>query len=149
MKIFSRKKPSQDTNRDNAGGFPDRKFSDFPISDPNMLRPLAEVLDETSLLEIVDKCLEDSLEKVNLISKAGETQNWDQACKYAHDIKSTAGQVGAHRLQDLAKQLEVTCKQDEGRDAPGLIAALKVAGVESQKAYQGESLAAIVAAAKS
>ena len=42
-----------------------------------------------------------------------EQNNWDEATRHAHSLKSAARTIGAERLGDLAKDLEDACHQHE------------------------------------
>ena len=115
----------------------------IPVSDPSALTQMISILDQDSLKEIVDGCLADATEKTALILEVGSSDDWDEAAKLAHDIKSTAGQIGAARLRDVAVRLEAICKSDDTTGAIDLIDQLKSAAAETLDAYCPEALPAI------
>lgn len=120
----------------------------LPLSDPQGLAPLATVLDEDKVLKIVSLCLIDNREKTDLIIHAADVENWNEICGYAHDIKSNAGQIGAMRLQDLARQLEACCRDGNGEDVPYLVASFKASLTLTEACYADDKLVGFVARAK-
>ena len=120
----------------------------LPVCDPRGLTPLVEVLADDQVLEIARLCLVDALEKTNLVVHAADTENWADVAAYAHDVKSSAGQLGALRLQDLALRLEDNCRNDNGSNGPELVAAFKDASRLTQAAYDTSQIQNILALAK-
>lgn len=120
----------------------------LPVCDPQGLAPLLEVLTEDQVLEIARLCLVDAMEKTNLVAHAADTENWTDVAMYAHDVKSSAGQLGALRLQDLALRLEDNCRNDGGRKGPELVAAFKDAAQLTQACYDADQIHDIMALAK-
>ena len=120
----------------------------LPICDPQGLAPLVDVLEEDQVLEIARLCLVDAMEKTNLAAHAADTENWADVAMYAHDVKSSAGQLGAVRLRDLAIRLEDNCRHDSGSRGPELIAAFKDAAQLTQATFDADQIREIMALAK-
>jgi HPt (histidine-containing phosphotransfer) domain-containing protein len=120
----------------------------LPLSDPQGLAPLATVLDEDKVLKIVGLCLDDTREKTDLIIHAADVENWNEICGYAHDIKSNTGQIGASRLQGLARQLETCCRDGNVENVPQLVANFKASLVLTEACYADDKLLDFVARAK-
>ncbi len=125
-----------------------RPTSVLPICDPQGIAPLIAVLEDEQVLEIARLCLVDALEKTNLAAHAADIENWADVAMFAHDVKSSAGQLGASRLQDLAVRLEDNCKNDGGSRGPELIAAFKEAAQLTQATFDTEKLLEIMALAR-
>ena len=56
--------------------------------------------------EIIDLFLEHSPALLETINHGQTTANWDQVARAAHSLKSSAGNIGAARLQSLASDIE-------------------------------------------
>lgn len=120
----------------------------LPICDPQGLATLLDVLAEVQVLEIAKLCLVDAMEKTNLAAHAADTENWADVAMYAHDVKSSAGQIGAARLQDLATRLEDNCKNHGGSKGTELAQAFKDAAQLTQATFNGDQLLEIIVLAK-
>lgn len=99
------------------------------------------------VVEIITLCLADAKEKTDLILHAADVDNWFDVGVYAHDVKSTAGQIGAARLQNIAKRLEDCCRSSDTVDAPDLVFAFKAVTASTAERYADDKLAAIIASA--
>ena len=119
-----------------------------PICDPQGIAPLVAVLADEQVLEIARLCLVDAMEKTNLIAHAAEAEDWLEVAAYAHDVKSSAGQIGAARLQDLATRLEDNCKNYGGNKGTELAQAFKDAAQLTQATFNADQLLEIMALAK-
>lgn len=135
------------TNRDDHGSEPGNEARTIPLCDPQGLASLAGVLPADKVVEIITLCLADAKEKTNLILHAADVDNWFDVGAYAHDVKSTAGQIGATRLQNVAKRLEECCRIGDTVDASELVAAFKEATAQTADSYADDKLAAIIASA--
>lgn len=119
----------------------------LPLCDPQGLASLAGVLPVDKVVEIITLCLVDAREKTDLILHAADVDNWIDVGSYAHDVKSTAGQIGAARLQNLAKRLEECCRTGNTDEAPDLVIAFKTATARTAERYADDKIAAIIASA--
>lgn len=121
----------------------------LPVFDPQGLTALTSVLSEDQVVKLIGVCLVDAQERTDLIIHAASTQNWHEVGNCAHDVKSTAGQIGAARLQDLAARLEANCRDDRGSSrSPELVAAFKEATQLTLETYAVDKLPEIIALAK-
>jgi HPt (histidine-containing phosphotransfer) domain-containing protein len=74
------------------------------------LRELKEA-DEPSLLDqLIDMFFESSQSKIDAICQAVETEDWEKAERDSHTLKSTAGNLGLHRLYLLCQEVEDFCR---------------------------------------
>lgn len=135
------------TTRDSHGSKINSEANALPLCDPQGLAALVEVLPSDKVVEIITLCLVDAKEKTDLILHAADVDNWYDVGVYAHDVKSTAGQIGAARLQGLANRLENCCRTGDTVDAPDLVAAFKAATAQTAERYADDKLAAILASA--
>lgn len=135
------------TNRDGHDSGTNSEANALPLCDPQGLAALAEVLPTDKVMEIITLCLADAKEKTDLILHAADVDNWFDVGAYAHDVKSTAGQIGAARLQELARRLENCCRTGDTVDAPDLVSAFKEATAQTANSYANNKLAAIIASA--
>ncbi len=125
-----------------------RPTSVLPICDPHGIAPLVAVLEDEQVLEIANLCLIDALEKTNLAAHAADIENWADVAMFAHDIKSSAGQLGATRLQDLAVRLEHNCKNDGSSHGPELVAAVKETAQLTKTIFDTDKILEIMALAR-
>ncbi len=95
------------------------------VIDISALEPLAAALDRDQISTIVSTCLEDATQRVKAIVEALKNDDLELIVSHAHDIKSTAGQIGAVGMQNLALQLEQLCKQGGGDEVSGLTSSLQ------------------------
>lgn len=63
-------------------------------------------------------------EKVAEIRQAVTHEQWEQAGRAAHALKSSAGNVGAMELQRLSFAVECAGREDDGESIPGLVTEL-------------------------
>jgi two-component system sensor histidine kinase/response regulator len=56
----------------------------------------------------------------------------------AHPLKSSAGNIGAHRVQELAGQVEQTATEQKGDEAAALLTDLEAAFAAAAKALEAE-----------
>lgn len=119
----------------------------FPVCDPQGLAPLTSVLPADKVMEIIGLCLVDAQEKTDLMLHAADVGNWVDVGACAHDVKSTAGQIGAVCLQEAANRLEECCRNGDTVDGPKLVAAFKDATARTADRYADDKIAAIIASA--
>jgi HPt (histidine-containing phosphotransfer) domain-containing protein len=73
-------------------------------------------------------------EKVAAARQAQTNNDWPRVAEAVHPIKSSAGNVGAARLQDLATRLEQSAKQANASQAVAELAELELAFAEAKTA---------------
>jgi len=77
--------------------------------------------------KMIDLFLGYTAEKLAGAQQAQTAGNWVGVADAVHPIKSSAGNVGARRVQELAAQIEQLGRQSQGGTLPGLIAELETA----------------------
>ncbi len=75
--------------------------------------------------ELLGVFLSDCARRVESLAAAARAGNADTLRREAHTIKGAGGNVGAHRLQDLAYQLEKLAMPEQGARAEQLAGELR------------------------
>lgn len=88
--------------------------------------------------QMIDLFLEYAQTKIAEARKAGAAGDFAGVAKAVHPVKSSAGNVGAKRVQELAAQLEQRAKQQRGEDVNRLLAELETAFAETKPGLEAE-----------
>ncbi len=89
--------------------------------DGSVIDSLSEVLGPAKLNDLVVTFVDDIRARVGRIAEAAGGSDMDNLRREAHDLKSTAGNLGLMQLSDLGADIETACRAGEDR-------ALKMAG---------------------
>ena len=87
-------------------------------------------------IKMIDLFISYCGEKVAAARQAQVAGNWVGVADAAHPIKSSAGNVGAARVQDLATRLEQSAKQANASQAAAELAELEQAFAEAKIALE-------------
>lgn len=98
------------------------------------LDPLAAVLSDEQLTNIIVTCAADAINRIAMMGDELKAANYDQIKAYAHDVKSASGQIGALNMQEHARLLEQSCKDSEVGLIPGLVFQLQEEAVRLAEA---------------
>lgn len=113
--------------------------SQAPVFDAAKLDELKAVLDRTKFVGLVGQfavSLNDRIQRLQLLLDGAD---WPGAAREAHDIVSVAGNIGAARLSALARDVEQSCKAEDGagcRSLSSKLAADAAAAISAIKDYQ-------------
>ena len=104
----------------------------MPVSQPSQLDPAAlerlrRLGGEEFTRKMIDLFLSYSAQKIGEARRALEAANLDAVAKAAHPIKSSAGNVGAVIVQDLASRIERLALQSQGESLAKLMEELEQA----------------------
>lgn len=83
-----------------------QKDKEPAILDEANIADLLDAVDMVKTMEFIEVFLHDADERLEQISKAVATGDWDNAKRYAHSLVSMAGTFGALKLSALARQVE-------------------------------------------
>ncbi len=81
-------------------------MDEFPIFDPQAIRRLEEWGGKDLPRKMVDIFLRDTPSRMTRIEKGFEDEDPDSVEAGAHSLKSSAGNLGAHKLQALLQEVE-------------------------------------------
>ena len=95
--------------------------------DPAALERLHRLGGEVFVGKMIDLFIGYAGEKVAAARQAQAAGNLIGVQEAVHPIKSSAGNIGACRVQELAQQIEQLAKQGQGDALPGLIGELAAA----------------------
>jgi two-component system sensor histidine kinase/response regulator len=109
-------------------------MSDKPIIDQNAIVRLKEWGGEELPRKMIDIFLAHSPERMEQIREGLSTATPRKAETGAHSLKSSAGNVGAARVQELAEKAEDLAEAEEMEELEALLPALEV---EFSAACQG------------
>jgi HPt (histidine-containing phosphotransfer) domain-containing protein len=97
------------------------------LLDSAALERLRRLGGDEFVLKMIDLFLSYSAQKIIEMRQAFEAANLPAVANSAHPIKSSAGNVGALEVQDLATQIESQALQSQGDSLGVLIAELEQA----------------------
>jgi len=103
----------------NIGG----NFSDAWVLPPALLQ-LQECGEAELVEELMDIFQIDTAERLELLGRAVESGNYSTAGQEAHTIKGSALQVGAVRVADVCRQMELEARKPQPADLRPLFRAL-------------------------
>jgi len=90
--------------------------------------------------QMLDLFLDYAAIKIAEAQKAGAAGDLAAVAKAVHPIKSSAGNIGAYRVQDLAAQIEQLAKQPAGVELHPLLGALETAFADIKPILAAEKL---------
>lgn len=99
------------------------------VIDLNTFNTLRESTGGDFIVELIDTLVEDLPSQVAQLKDALAAQDADSFRRAAHTIKSNAATFGAHRLTDLARELE-TMGRENNLDAGNRLQVLEEAVTE-------------------
>ncbi len=114
-----------------AEGEPAQNRASF---DPDVLAELTQLLGDDGVRVIVDVGTAVIWEKLTSVQHASQTGDAALLESAAHDIKSTAGQMGLLACATLARTVETACREDRLDDAWSRVADLVTAATEALNA---------------
>lgn len=88
--------------------------------DYDMLEELKEIM-EDEFLELLKVFLSDSETRIKGLHAALRDQEQDQLRRIAHSFKGSSGNIGAHALSQLCKELEESAKAGKIEISPALV----------------------------
>lgn len=95
--------------------------------DPAAIERLLRLGGAAFVCKMIDLFLSYAAEKVAEARRAQDSADWAALAKAVHPIKSSAGNVGAVRVQELAQRLEQLSQQGEGGRLSDLVGELEQA----------------------
>jgi HPt (histidine-containing phosphotransfer) domain-containing protein len=123
----------------------------LPVTAKSIEPPAMEALPviEQDIVDMIRSCMDESkfssLVNFYIAQAAAESdqfQQWrssltlDEIGDEAHKIMSSAGALGARRVQDLAGRLQAVCRAGDGASMPGLLDQLASASTEASSALR-------------
>lgn len=118
-------------------------MSEMQNLDPSALERLQRLGGAEFVCKMIDLFLGYAAEKIAEARKAQTGADWPGIAKAVHPIKSSAGNVGARRLQELAQRLEQLSQQGESAPLAALVGELEqaFAAVKPELEQKKQSLA--------
>jgi PAS domain S-box-containing protein len=98
---------------------------DIPIFDATILAGLIDALPPAELKSLFEAFCASSLEILARAETDAAAGNLTDLAKAAHDMVSTSGNFGAHRVLALARRLETVCKVKDTTAAADIVAQLR------------------------
>ena len=95
--------------------------------DPAALERLMRLGGAAFVCKMIDLFTGYVAEKIGEARRAQASADWAALAKAVHPIKSSAGNVGAVRVQELAQQLEQLCQKGESGPLSALVGELEQA----------------------
>ncbi|MBE0497882.1 MAG: response regulator [Campylobacterales bacterium] len=82
---------------------------------------------ESLLMKILDSFVGESEKMVGELTAAMDKGDLSAVCLHAHSLKGSAGNISAHKLQALAKEMEFAAKNGQNNECTQLLTPLKEA----------------------
>jgi len=111
-------------------------MEESPIIDADALERLEEWGGGALVLQLVEIFLEHAPERVGQIRSGLDETDLEVAERGAHSLKSSAGNLGARRLERVAARIEDHSSRREVAEATDLLDALESAYQEARTALQ-------------
>ena len=98
---------------------------DAPVLEANVLEELAASVggDRGFVVELIDAYLADSATQVDAVEAAAEADDADAIVRPAHTLKSSSATLGARRLSELARAVEMAGRSGSLAGEPARAAA--------------------------
>lgn len=88
------------------------------------------------LLDLIQMFLDDGPRKVELVVQGLQAQDFEQMERAAHSLKGSSGHLGAHLLQEVCEQIQVTSSKRDPALAKSLTEQLAARFAEAQQALR-------------
>jgi signal transduction histidine kinase/CheY-like chemotaxis protein len=79
-----------------------------------------------SYIRVLEKFSENQVDAITTINAALESENHEEAKRLAHTLKGVSGNIGAHDLQSLAKDLETAIDEADAKSASALLKPVEI-----------------------
>lgn len=114
----------------------DANPNDFPVLDEDTIGELRDIM-EQEFDDLVETFLEDMPQQLTKITSAVNDKDSDALRKIAHTLKSSSGSIGAPRLSELARRLELLGHQDAVDGASPILEQTRITADKTTTAFQG------------
>ncbi len=101
-----------------------------PLLDDEVIAELREVM-EDEFVDLIDSFLKELPGQLNLLQAAVTGKSADDVYRIAHKLKSSCGTIGALRLTDGVRQLELAGRQNTLDSAPELLDRIRAVAEET------------------
>lgn len=98
-----------------------------PIVDDKHLADIARIMPAEKFSFLLDNWLKSTADRLERIGSAAERADLPEVRREAHDLVSTAGNVGAAQLAAVARRLEEACAAGDATDVRSLVAEIRIA----------------------
>ena len=91
----------------------DEEFAGLPILDPKILKTLEEELSPNAVRNFLRLFLSDAAARLEEIKTVAAFERMDEVASLAHDLVSTAGNIGALQMSSGARALARACRNED------------------------------------
>jgi PAS domain S-box-containing protein len=109
---------------------------DVPLFEDEQLAGLEDAMPPEDMADLIANFLDGAKARLDRISQCVANNDLTQLAREAHDMVSTAGNFGVHRMSQLARELETACKAGDAESAKVLARALKDIAAPSWEAIR-------------
>jgi len=110
-----------------------------PLDPFSTLAQLADKISPQEMRELTDAYVADAKERVQRLTELSKS-DLDAVRREAHDLAGTLGNVGAHRVVDIARRLENACRNDKPNTVERLVPELEAAVQEALAALAAQDV---------
>ena len=111
----------EENNSKNAATLDQAATDMSPIPDEADLAELGDTVGPDVLRRLVTQGIVDRPDRLTRKLERREPSDFEQIQGHAHDVKSSAGGLGATRLYDIAMELDIPCQENRTEDALRLL----------------------------
>jgi PAS domain S-box-containing protein len=108
----------------------------FPVIEQDVVDSIRSCMDESKFSSLVDLYIAQAEEQSQQFQQWRSSLSLGEIGDEAHKIMSSAGALGAKRVQDLAGRLQTVCRAGDGASMPGLLDQLTSASAEASSALR-------------
>jgi HPt (histidine-containing phosphotransfer) domain-containing protein len=84
------------------------------------------ILDQAFVAELAATYVAEGAEQVAQVEAAAAAQNLEAIVRPAHSLKSSSASLGAARMSQIAREIEIAGREDRGDGIADLVAAARV-----------------------
>jgi len=108
----------------------------LPVLEQEIVDTIRSCMDESQFSSLVDHYIAQAEEQSQQLQHGRANLTLLEIGEEAHKIISSAGALGASRVQDLARRLQTVCRAGDAAPMPGLVDQLASASTEASSALR-------------
>jgi len=89
--------------------------SNIPSIDPSAIARLKKIGSDVLVVKMIDLFLENTPQKIDIMKRANQDSDFQSLEMAAHSLKSSAGNIGAKKLQKTANDIESLAQKKESK----------------------------------
>jgi len=91
------------------------QISNIPSIDPSAIARLKKIGSDVLVVKMIDLFLENTPQKIDIMKRANQDSDFQSLEMAAHSLKSSAGNIGAKKLQKTANDIESLAQKKQSK----------------------------------